>query len=96
MSRETRTDCLISCHVAVNYVKMMRDNYSHLPCPLSNIGSNCCKDLFSLFGQQVKNKHTFSVGKAIEKCSHIGRTKQIKYFDDGISFAQFRWRKNIW
>ena len=96
MSRETRTDCYIACHAAVNYVRMMRNNYPHLPCPLSNIGSDCCEDFFSLLGQQVKNKHTFCVGEAIERCSHIGRTEQIKYFDDGISFTQSRRRKNIW
>lgn len=96
MSRETRTDCHIASHAAVNYVRMMRNYYPHLPCPLSNIGSDCCEDFFSLLGQQVKNKHIFSVGEAIERCSHIGRIEQIKYSDNEIKFSQSRRRKNIW
>ena len=51
---------------------------------------------FSLLGQQVKNKHIFSVGEAIERCSHIGRIEQIKHSDNKIKFSQSRRRKNIW
>ena len=73
MNRETCIDCHIANHIAVNYIRMMRNYYPHLPCPLSNIGSDCCKDFFSFLGQQVKNKHIFYVRETIERCSHIGR-----------------------
>ena len=69
MNKETCTDCHITCHDILNNVGMM----THLLCPLSNIGSDCCKDFFSFLGQQVKNKHIFYVRETIERCSHIGR-----------------------
>lgn len=66
-----RTDCYITYHIVVNYVRMMRNNYPHLLCLLSNIGSDSCEDFF-LGGQYVKNKYTYYVGEATERYSHIG------------------------
>lgn len=32
----------------------------------------------------MNHKHIFFVRKVVERCSHIGRTKQMEYFYDGI------------
>ncbi len=60
------------------------------------VGSNCCEDFFSFLGQHVKNKHNFCIGEAIEETSHIGRTKQIKFEEDGPLFVEPRWRNFFW
>jgi hypothetical protein len=38
----------------------------------------------------VKNKHNFCIGEVIERASHIGRTKQIKFKEDGPLFTKSR------
>lgn len=45
MNKETCTDCHITCHDILNNVGMM----THLLCPLSNIGLDCCEIFFFVF-----------------------------------------------
>lgn len=33
----------------------------------------------------MKNKHIFCVGEAVERCSHIDRTEQVKNDNDDIA-----------
>ena len=66
MNKETCTDCHITCHDILNNVGMM----THLLCPLSNIGSDCCEIFcflffLSFFGQKFKNIYVFSIVEAI-------------------------------
>jgi len=78
---------------------MMRDILSHdLPIELSKVGSNYCKDYFSLLDQQVYNEHNFLVGEAIECTSHIARVEKIKHEKNhyGPLFANPRHQKNLW
>ena len=96
LTRESITDCLISCHSAVLHMMMMRDLFPHLPVALHKLGSDCCEDFFSLLGMHVKNKHNFCIGEAVERTSHIERTEQIKYDEDGPLFQESRRRKNLW
>jgi len=96
MSKECMIDCIIACHTSVCYIMMMRDFFPHLPIELSRVGSDCCEDYFSLLGQQVRNKHNFSIGEAIERTSHIARVEKIKHEKNGPLFANPRRRKNLW
>ena len=52
--KESIIACLISCHSLVLYIMMMHDLFPNLHVALYKVGSNCCKDVFSLFGQHVK------------------------------------------
>ena len=74
----------------------MRDLFPHLPMALHKLGSDCCEDFFSFFGQHVKNKHNFCIGEAMEHTSYIERIEQIKYDEDGPLFQESRRRKKIW
>jgi len=88
--KESIIDCLISCHLAILHIMMMQDLFPNLLIVLHKVGSNCCEDFFSFFGQHVENKHNFCNGEAIEETSHIGRTKQIKFEGDGPLFVESR------
>ena len=46
LNRETCTNSHIIYDVGVNYVRMMINNYPHLSCLLSKIGSDCCNGFF--------------------------------------------------
>ena len=96
LTRESITDCLISCHSALLYMMMMRDLFPHLLVALHKLGLDCCQDLFSLLGQHVKNKYNFCIDEAIERTSHIERTEQIKYDEDGSLFQESYRRKSFW
>ena len=96
LTRESITDCLISCYSAVFHMMMMRDLFPHLPVALHKLGSDCCKDFFSLLGQHVKNKYNFCISEAVERMSHIERTEQIKYDEDGPLFQESRRRIFFW
>jgi hypothetical protein len=69
--KESIIDCLISCHSRILHIMMMQGLFPNLPIVLHKIGSNCCEIFFSFLGQHVKNKHSFCIGEAIEKTSHI-------------------------
>jgi hypothetical protein len=96
LTREGQTDLLISCHFAINLIRLMRDNFSSLPVCLEKAGSDCVESVFSLMGQWVRNKHNFSFGEALERMSHISRLEQIKVDDASPLFAASRRRKLIW
>ena len=59
LSHETYSDFLISCHSAVSLICFMRDTCPHLPCYLSEMGSDCCEKFFSRNGQWQGNHHTY-------------------------------------
>jgi hypothetical protein len=96
LTREGQLDTLISCHAAVNLIRLGRDFFPHLPIALDRFGTDCCEDMFSLLGQQVKNKHNFTFGEALERITHISRTAVIKVDPNSPIFASSRRRKNIW
>lgn len=67
---------------------MMRDLFLNLSVVFDKVGSNCCKDFFSLLRQYINNKHKFCTREAIERISHVERTEQIKYDGDGLLFVE--------
>lgn len=96
LTREAQLDILISCHAAVNLIRMFRDFFPHLPVEFEKFGTDCCEDMFSLLGQEVKNKHNFTFGEALERVSHISRTAVVKVDENAPLFASSRRRGNIW
>jgi len=94
--KESIINCLISCHLAILHIMMMRDLFPNLPIVLHKVGSNCCEDFFSFLGQHVKNKQNFYIGEAIEETSHIRRTEQIKFEGDGLLFMESRQWNLFW
>jgi hypothetical protein len=96
LTRECVTDLLISCHFAVNLIRLFRDKFAHLPIALHRAGSDCVDDQFSLMGQETRNMRNWSFGEGLERTRSIGRTEQIKVSKDAPSFATSRRRKNIW
>ncbi|GAQ92670.1 hypothetical protein KFL_010890010, partial [Klebsormidium nitens] len=96
VTREAQLDMLISCHAAVNLIRLMRDRFPHLPVALHLFGTECCEETFSLIGQAVVNKHNYTYGEALERLSHIGRTAAVQVDADSPLFASNRRRKNLW
>jgi hypothetical protein len=90
LPKESIFDSLISCHSTSLHIMMMWGLFPNLPIVLHKFGSNCCENLFSFFGQHVKNKHNFCIGEVIERTSHIGQTEQIKFEEDGPLFTESR------
>ncbi len=45
---------------------MMQDLFPNMPIGLHKVGLDCCEEFFSLLEQNVKSKHTFYIGEAIE------------------------------
>ena len=64
----------------------MINNNPHFSCLLYKIGLDHCEDLFSSL---KKNKKNNVIEKSITRCSYIGITNYIKYFNDVILFIQF-------
>jgi len=60
-------DCLIFCHSAILHIMVMRDLFPNLPIALHKNGLDCCEDFFFLFGQHVKNKPNFCIGRELGK-----------------------------
>jgi hypothetical protein len=75
---------------------MMQDLFLNLPIILHEVGSDSCEDFFSLLKQHVKNKHNLYIGETIEQTSHIGRTKQRKFEEDGPLFMESRRQNVFW
>lgn len=96
LTRECVTDLLISCHFAVNLIRLFRDKFPHLPVALDRAGSDCVEDQFSLMGQETRNMRNWSFAEGLERTRSIGRTEQVKVSKDAPSFAASRRRKNIW
>jgi hypothetical protein len=96
LTRECVTDMLISCHFAVNLIRLFRDKFPHLPVALDRAGSDCVEDQFSLMGQETRNMRNWSFAEGLERTRSIGRTEQVKVSQDAPSFAASRRRKNIW
>jgi hypothetical protein len=96
LTRECLTDFLISCHFAVNLIRLFRDHFPGLPVALDRAGSDCVEDIFSDFGSQVTNKHNYTLGEAKERASHIVRRGEIKVDPDAPLFAKSRRRANFW
>ncbi|GAQ78082.1 hypothetical protein KFL_000070500 [Klebsormidium nitens] len=96
LTREGQTDLLISCHFAVNLIRVMRDRFSHLDVCLEKASSDCVESIFSLMGQWVRNKHNFTFGEALERISHVARLEQIKVDEDSPLFVTSRRRKLFW
>jgi hypothetical protein len=94
--KESIIDYLISCHSAILHIMMMQNLFPILPIVLHKVGSNCCEDFFSFFGQHVKNKHNFCNGEVIEETSHIGQTEKIKFEGDGPLFLESRRQNLFW
>jgi hypothetical protein len=82
LTRECVTDLLISCHFAVNLIRLFRDKFAHLPVALHRAGSDCVEDQFSLMGQETRNMRNWSFGEGLERTRSIGRTEQIKVSKD--------------
>ncbi len=90
LTKESIIDCLISCHSTISHIMMMQKLFPNSPIALHKICLDCCEDFFSLLGQHVKNKHNFCIGETIEQTSHIGRTEQIEFEEDGPLFVELR------
>jgi len=52
MNRDICMDCHIACHATINYIRIMKNNYPHLPCPLCNIGLDCCDNFSPSLGNK--------------------------------------------
>ena len=96
LTRESITDCLISCHFAMLHVMMMQDFFPHLLVALHKLGSDCCEDFFSVLGQHVKYKHNFYFVEAVGHTSHIEKIEQIKYNKDRPLFQESHRRNFFW
>jgi hypothetical protein len=96
LTRECVTDMLISCHFAVNLIRLFRDKFPHLPVALDRTGSDCVEDQFSLMGQETRNMRNWTFEEGLERTRSIGRTEQVKVSKDAPRFAASRRRKNIW
>jgi hypothetical protein len=70
LTRECATDMQMSCHFAVNLIRLFRDKFPELPCPLDRVGSDCCEDQFSMLGQETRNMHNFTFAEATERAAH--------------------------
>jgi len=69
---------------------MMQNLFPNLLIALHKVGLDCCENFFFLLGQHVKNKHNFYIRETIEHTSHIRRTQQIKFEEDGPLFVESR------
>jgi hypothetical protein len=88
--KESIIDCLISCHSTILHIMMMWDLFPNLLIALHKFGSNCCDFFFPFFEQHMKNKDNFCIGDMIERTSHMGRTKQIKFEENGPLYMESR------
>jgi hypothetical protein len=96
MTRETMVDVLVSVMHAVNLVRLFRDRFSHLPCPLYRAGTDCFEDFFSQLGMQTRNKHNATVGEALERGSQLLRRDDLRSQQTGLKFADPKRRENRW
>ena len=62
---ETYRHLLMSCHCAINIMRMMRDCYPETPFLLEYCGSDVCEKLFAQFGGMEKNKRVYTVFGAL-------------------------------
>jgi hypothetical protein len=96
LTRGCAPDMQMSCHFAVNLIRLFRDKFPDLPCPLDQVGSDCCEDQFLMLGQETRNMHNFTFAEAAQRTAHIARIEQIKGKKDGPLFVKSRRRENLW
>ena len=75
ISREVFQDIILSCHFVINMIRLFRDFFPKLNCPLHRCGSDCCETFFSSLGSYTMNKHTFTF---LEALNMIGKQNLIQ------------------
>ena len=65
LTSETYKHLMMSCHCAVNIMRMMRDLYPLVPYTLEYCGTDICETLFSRFGGMENNKRVYTVLSAL-------------------------------
>ena len=65
ISREAKTDALLSCHFIVLLIKLFRDKFKDLAIPFHSLGSDVCEDVFAALGGFVRNKRTYTIYEAL-------------------------------
>ena len=88
LSRETYTDVVLSCHMAITIIYFMRDNFPEVPCHLQLTGTDLVESYFSKNGQWVGNRHHYSYARMARNLSHMIRLVSIRVDPNAPSFAR--------
>ena len=96
LTRESITDCLISFHSAVLHMMIMQDLFPHLPVALHLSLAQIVVKISSPFLDNMSRISTTFALVRLECMSHIEKTEQIKYDEDGSLFQESGQRRIFW
>ena len=97
ISNQCYLDIIMSCHSAVMLICFFRDNYSHLSCPLSRMGSDCCELFFSKNTQFIGNHPVYPFGNMLRNVGFMNRLAEIEADENAPIFNRAHEKqKTVW
>ena len=97
ISRETFLDVQISCHFVVLLIKMFRDFYPQLECPLHLTGSDGAEIFFSKIGGMIGMERAFDISDVLHCSGNVNKLAKFECIDNGLVFPRaHKKQESIW
>ena len=80
-------DLQISCHFVVLVIKMFRDFFPNLECPLQRTGSDAAEILFSKVGGMIGMERAFDLSDLLHCIGNLNKLAKFECNDKGLVFS---------
>ena len=97
ISKEAYTDIQLSCHFVVLLIKMFRDFYPSLKCPLHLTGTYAAEIYFSKIGGMIGQERAFDFGDLLHSIGSLNKIAMHECSVDGLTFSRaHKKQEHIW